>query len=577
MKLRLRVVPLLVPAAMLAVLESSALAQAVTESMPDAEPATESTADAEQESEAAESSGSESAGAEESATEGDAALPMAAPVYGADMRPRSPRWSTGDVRGQARFRYNQVSDFATDDLGTRHGREAWTETRLVLGGFWAPTERVRLEVEVDGLNGQASGDVTALGQEIDPDLFRISRYGQDDLRRVYPRKALVQFDTSFARFIVGAQTFGWGTGMLANDGLSEQDFGDAWRGSLVARIAVLTQPLRNRATSAAGRGWTVLAAGDRVIEDDNASWYDGDDAWSAIVGTRIDTARWTVGAFNALRWQTDRPDPLYPVDRRTTVRVSSVDVYGKWTITEPGGDHRVQLEGEAALIAGRTDRPWLDETFEDGARVQSMGALLRVRYDAQSARLTARLDAGYASGDNDPRDDVARAFSFHTDYNVGLILFDQVMPMLTARAGDRVFDPDLLAVPPSGVRYTAAQGGVTNAGYLNPVVRWQPVRGLDARVGWLYAVAAAELVDVYQSALAGGFNTGFGGVTGGSRVLGHEVNLGLRYKFDIDDSTAIRFGGEGGVFLPGAAFDGVGGGDGLPTLTMWRGTLDVLW
>lgn len=522
---------------------------------------------------------------ESSVAETDAAATVAepspssaavAPVFGADSAPRQPRGTNWDVRGQARFRFNQASDFATDNLGTRHGREAWTETRLVVGGFWNPVQSVHLEVEIDGLNGQASGDFTTLGQQIDPDLFRISRYDQEDLRRVYPRKAFVQVDTSFARFIVGAQTFGWGTGMLANDGLSDQDFGDAWRGSLVARIAVLTQPLRNRSTSAVGRGWTLLAAGDRVIEDDNASWYDGDDAWSAIVGTRIDTARWTVGAFNALRWQTDRPDPLYPVDRRTTVQVNSVDVYGKWTITERG-EHRLQLEGEAALIVGRTDRPWLDETFEDGARVQSMGALARLRYDSQRARLTARLDAGYASGDNDPRDDVARAFSFHSDYNVGLILFDQVMPMLTARAGDRVFDPDLLAVPPSGVRFTAAQGGVTNAGYLNPVVRWRPVAGLDARLGWLYAVAAAELVDVYQSALAGGFNTGFGGVTGGSRVLGNELNLGLRYTFEFDGATAVRFGGEGGVFLPGAAFDGVGGEDGLPTLSMWRGTLDVLW
>lgn len=551
-------------ALMLAVIPSTILAQQ--------SPAPESSA-----TEMPDSAESEVPGLEVDQPAPEEALLPATPVFGADSVPRAPRGSNWDVRGQARFRFNQASDFATDDVGTRHGREAWTETRLVLGGFWNPIERMHLEVEIDGLNGQASGDVTTLGQQIDEDLFRISRYDQQDLRRVYPRKALIQFDTSFARFIVGAQTFGWGTGMLANDGLSDQDFGDAWRGSLVARIAVLTQPLRNRSTSAVGRGWTLLAAGDRVIEDDNASWYDGDDAWSAILGTRIDTARWSVGAFNALRWQTDRPDPLYPVDRRTTVQVNSVDVYGKWTITEPGGDHRLQLEGEAALIVGRTDRPWLDETFEDGARVQSMGALARLRYDSQAARLTARLDAGYASGDNDPRDDVARGFSFHSDYNVGLILFDQVMPMLTARAGDRVFDPDLLAVPPSGVRFTVAQGGVTNAGYLNPVVRWQPVNGLDARLGWLYAVAAAELVDVYQSALAGGYDTGFGGVTGGSRVLGNEVNLGLRYTFDFDDSTAVRFGGEGGVFLPGAAFDGVGGEDGLPTLTMWRGTLDVLW
>jgi hypothetical protein len=498
---------------------------------------------------------------------------------GADAPTRAPRGENWDIRGQARLRQNAVSDFGTDIAGTTHGRVTFTETRLVLGAAWDPTRRLHLEAEVDTLNGQAAGDFTTLGQSVDDDLFRIDRYSSDDLRRVYPRKLFVHYDTNIARIAVGAQTFSWGTGMLANDGLSDQDFGDAWRGSLVARVALLSQPLRDTAgASAAGRGWTVVLAGDRVIEDDNASWYDGDDAYSAIMGTRIDTPRWSIGAFDAIRFQTDRPDPLYPEDRRTQVQVNSVDLYGRWVVVQPDPSHRLTLETELAGIFGTTDRPYIDETFEDGAAVRSFGGILRARYDSDVSDFTAKLELGYASGDNDPRDDVARNFSFNSDYNVGLILFDQVMPMLSARAADRVLDPELLAVPPSGVRYTVQQGVVTNAGYVNPVFRWRPVNGLDARFGYLYAVAAADVVDVYQTALAGGYNTNAGGITGASRALGHELDFALRYTLHADDSTSFRLGGEGGVFLPGAAFNGVSAlSGGLRTLTMWRGTFDVVW
>lgn len=499
-------------------------------------------------------------------------------VWGADAPARSARSTQWDVRGLARYRFNQQTDHAVDLEGTRHGRASWMESRLVIGGAWRPTQSLGFELELDALNGQFAGDGTELGQTIGEDVFRVDRSGDTAaLSRIAPRRAYVQWDSRWFRMVAGAQTFGWGTGFLANDGITESDFGDAWQGSLVARLLLLTQPFRNRAgASPVARGFTIVLAGDRVIEDDNGSWYEGDDVWAGVLGARIDTPEWSVGLFDAVRFQTDRPDPLYPADRRTSVTANTTDLWARWRVA---GDNTwgLTLETESALIVGQTDRPWLDETWEDGASIRAFGGLFRVRYDHHELDLTAKLEAGYASGDNDPRDDVSRQFSFNTDYNVGLILFDQVMPMLTARAGDRVFDPDLLAVPPSGVRYTVAQGGVTNAGYLNPVLRYRPVEGLDLRLGYIWAVAAADLTDIYQTARNGGYPTGFDGEQGGDRGLGHEVDVSARYTIQLPGAVAVRIGVENGVFLPGNALAGLNEGAGIPTLVLTRATFDLTW
>jgi hypothetical protein len=505
-------------------------------------------------------------------------LPRRTQVWGADAPARSPRSETWDLRGLARYRYERMTDHAIDLEGSRHGRASWMESRVVVGGMWRPVAALSLDLELDALNGQFAGDGTDVGQQIGEDVFRVDRSGgADSLSRVAPRRASVQWDSRWFRLVAGAQTFGWGTGFLANDGITESDFGDAWQGSLVARVLLATQPFRNRESAgAAARGLTLLVAGDRVIEDDNGSWYDGDEVWAGVVGARIDTANWSLGLFDAVRFQTDRPDPLYPADRRTSVTANTTDLWARWRVA---GDSTwgLTLETESALIVGQTDRPWLDETWEDGASIRAFGGLLRVRYDHHELDLTAKLEAGYASGDNDPRDDVSRQFSFNTDYNVGLILFDQVMPMLTARAGDRVFDPDLLAVPPSGVRYTVAQGGVTNAGYLNPVLRYRPVEGLDLRLGYIWAVAAADLTDVYQTARNGGYPTGFDGEQGGARGLGHEVDVSARYTIQLPGAVAVRLGVESGVFLPGNALAGLNEGAGIPTLVLTRATFDLTW
>ncbi len=486
--------------------------------------------------------------------------PTPAPGFaGADPPPRVPLAETWDVFGELRGRAERLSPFVLDDTGLKNPQTAWLATRLRAGGAWSPWSPLRLVLEGEALSGTAAGDLTALGTAASDDAFlsrRDERFGQTELRA---RQAYLRVDTPIGRFTVGQQAFLWGTGMLAHDGVAPSDFGEAWGGNLVERVAFATQP---------APGFTVFMAGDVVFADDNARLMDGDEAYGGALGVRHEVAgRGAMGLLVALREQTDRADPRRPDGRRPTLSVMTGDVWAKWSLGA------VTLEGEGAVISGRTTRPYTEETARSGAGVRSFGALLRARHDQTPWRLTTKLEAGFAGGDDDPRDAMVHTFSFNRDYNVGLVLFEHYLPLVTARAADRATDPALLAVAPSGLRYTVNQGAVSNAAYLFPRALWRPVESVDLRLGYLVAWAPADLVDVYQSGIAGGHNTSPGGHAPGGRLLGQEVDFGARWTYPVFATLELRLGGEAGIFLPGSAFAGLGDS---PVTTL-RGAVEVAW
>lgn len=499
-------------------------------------------------------------------------------AHGADAPKRTRRDPQWDTWGNLRGRVIGGTDPALDDVGTRSGRTWWATSRLLAGADWRPTDRTTVEFELEAMNGQFAGQTTQVGTDYSDDVFRVRRADSRDLTVVVPRKLNVQLlFPEWGQLRLGAQTFTWGTGMLANDGAGDPDFGDANTGSIVARAAVIVTPWRYRETAVPQlRGLAFFVSGDVVIRDDNAELFEGDLAFAGVAGLRVTHPLWEAGALVVARAQRDRVDPYDPRDTRTQVRAFPVDVFGRVVLTRFTSHQRVLVEGEVVTVNGWTNRSYLDATVEDGARVASWGGLLRVRYDHDDLGVTAKVEAGFATGDNDVRDDVVRSFSFHTDHNVGMLLFDEVLPLVTARALDRAADPALLAVPSPAGRYTVNQGAVSNAVYVNPVLRYAPVTGLDLRLGWVAAWSAGDLVDVYQTGIGGGYPTTPGGVSGGSHTLGHEVDLGARYTVAIPGATALTFGAEGAVFAPGAAFDGVGG-DRLDTQWLGRGRLDFTW
>jgi hypothetical protein len=478
------------------------------------------------------------------------------PPRGADPPARVPRGEVADVTGEARVRMVGMRNFELDTLGTTSGRQGWAETRVVLGGHLQAARWVDLVFEIDALNGQLAGDFTNVGRARGDDTFQVARHTFFGGGVALPRKLYASFDTCIGRILVGQQAFDWGTGILANDGVGDADFGDLYQGSLVERVAFATRPWSRSAESPeALKNLTFFAAADLAFRDENASLLLGDVAVSGVLGARTQSKRFDLGVLGVIRRQEDRADPAN--GRRAVTNAYVVDGHARVSLIDPGSPQSLDLEGEVALITGDTRRPYLDETFENGASVLSLGAVARLRFDDHRSRLTAKLEAGYASGDNDPHDATVRQFTFHSDHNVGLVLFDHVMPMLSARAVDRVSDGTLTGAQPASTRFLVNQGAVSNAMYLHPTFRARPVPDLDLRFGYVLATADADVIDPYQSAKIGGFNASYGGDSPGSRFLGQEFDLSARYAFHLGSGVTARVGTELGAFLPGDAFRGV--------------------
>lgn len=494
--------------------------------------------------------------------------------HGADLGGRAPRGAQWDAWGEARGRSEHLSAFALDDRGTPQPTGQWFETRLIAGGRFLPADGLRLELELEALNGRIAGDGTDLGAAATADPFAYPRAAgfwdsPERWAQVLPRKAMIGVDRPTWRASLGAQTFTWGTGMLANAGDGDPAFGDARTGSVVARAGLVATPWRQREGRAA-QGLGFVLATDVVLRDDNASWAAGDRVFQGVGGLRWRLRRAELGALAVVRRQADREDPLRPVDPAaadpegagTTARATPLDLYAKVQVLgAPDGLQRLVLEGELVHVRGWTDRPYLEETVPDGAQLRSLGALLRATYEDDPLRLTARVEGGYASGDNDPRDAVVRGFTMHTDHNVGIILFEQALPLMGARAADRVADPALMAVPPSGLRYTIPQGGVTNAIYAFPTLRWRPWVPLELRAGAVLAKGAGDVIDVYHSGISGGWPATPGGALIGdsapARGLGVELDAAIRADLALPGATRLQLGVEGATWRPGPAFAGV--------------------
>jgi hypothetical protein len=467
-----------------------------------------------------------------------------------------PEGSGWALSGELRGRGEHLAPFVIDNTGTLSEQNLWLASRLIVGVQGELSDRIVAALELEALNGLVAGDTTTVGTVRGEDSLAVARHDHGDLAVVLPRRANLRMGGTSGSLLLGFDTFTWGSGMLSNDGRGDPLFGDAWRGNVVGRVGGVLTPFRTQ-QGHRFQGLALIAAGDLVVRDDNAELFEGDRALQAVSGALWRGQHGQLGLLASYRHQRDREDPHRPHEEASLTRVVPIDATARWTPQLEGDRLGMVLEGELATIHGHTTRPYGAETAEGGAAVHSLGALLRGRLDHHPSGLSAIVEGGYASGDNDSADDVVRGFRFHSDHGVGIVLFEQVMPMLSARAVDRASDPALLAVPPSATRFAINQGEVSNAIYAFPAVSWQALDALELRAGWVHAYSAGELIDVYNTARMGGYNTGYGGVAPTSRHMGDELDLGLRSHLDFGDDLAFDLGAEGGLFLPGAAFEGL--------------------
>ncbi len=454
---------------------------------------------------------------------------------------------------QVRTRMGAVTPFRIDPDGNRVGEG------LTIGGrvrwnpelSFGPHQRIRIVGMLDLANGR-----WAPSSASDPVIADIADNGRPpiptDVRIVDPRELYLQWTSKYGQLRVGQQAFGWGLGLVSNDGNNMDRFGDLkfgndGDGSIVERIMFATKPLADMHTTA--RDLVVAIGADLVYRDPNADITQGDLAGQGILVMRWQPRRSPgayLGGYIAYRGQrsADDGDAIAGDDR---LEVAVLDLAGRgYRYLRP--ELAVLGAFEGAVIVGRT-------TFLRGERDQH-----RVRQAGLAARgfignphgWLAGLDAGWFSGDANPDDDQINTFDAAPGYTAGLLLFPYVRGWQTARSSQRARDPLLSGEPPAGAQYLASEGRVGNVVFAHPKARWAFAERFELWGGPLLAASSAKMLDPLAARLAGGAPSNALEAEVDSRLLATELDLGLRTQYGFREFW-VQAGVQGGVLFPGQA------------------------
>lgn len=442
-----------------------------------------------------------------------------------------------DWGGEYRFRFNMMSDVPlrplprTDpaqsgELGQSYWGEQWLRMRATLHLL----PELRVVGQADVLRGVAFGDL-AIG--VHPEALRRDEYGYPGLRL---RWLYLEWQTPVGLLRAGQMGFSWGLGMVANDGDTAPVFGDYRYGDLVRRIMFASQPL-GRETP-----FVIAVAADWVAWDLLADFEGrGDVAFQGVLAAYYGTEQDRVGAYGAYRWQ---ENPL-----GDSLSAGFADVYARGGF-EDGIGGRIFGAVEGAYARGTTSYA---RTVEQPEHVveQLMGI---VQVGRTSPELDVVIEAGYASGDSNGEDALQGRATIDPDHRVGLILFPEVLAAQSARAAHLAQDPALSARPTRGSELLPTNGGVSGAAYLFPYAIYRPLPWLDIRLGAVLAIASADVVDPYAAAALSRSENARGG-DASARELGLEVDGAVLLHHPIAEHLVLSGGVEGGILIPGPAFD----------------------
>ena len=439
-----------------------------------------------------------------------------------------------------------------------HARLRFEPTMTWIGYGWPMFQAVQLRLD---------GDVTVHSwPPADPDVLAHDPVAQARTATAHLRlmEASLLAAGKHVALRAGLVRSSWGTGLLANDG-AEPDatagsspFGVALQADRVARIQVAYHalPARRGATGVpTGRPSLTLAlAGDMVVDDDTARWQDGDRAYHVIGAVRGSVGGVEGGLYAVHRIQAH--------GQGGDSRLSVVD--GHLKIVHDGRRLRGWLEGELAAIHGSTT--YVESALHEGAfDVASTGGVLR--FGVESGPLEIAVEAGMASGDDNPFDGQIRSFTFDRSYRVGLLMFREGMRQTSAATAINLADPGHRASPPRGFERVATGGAVRGAIYINPRLAYRPYPGLTLQLGYLHGQSEEDATDAFQSGLAGGASVGPLGAPG-TRDLGDEIDVGLEVRrrwAGIDLLGRL----EAGWWRPGSVFATPSGEDPAPVFGSW--------
>ena len=345
----------------------------------------------------------------------------------------------------------------------------------------------------------------------------------------------------------GVMTSHWGLGLVANDGAHDWEpgsarFVDPRGGDRVLRGFVATGPHTSL-------GLVAMVGVDRVLDDDSLLVQE---EIAAGKGGPGDTANQLVGAVSIGQPGTTWAGLYVAYRGQTTadgrgLKVTVIDA-SVMAHREVFTRAKLSLGAEAAFIAGESSlAPTPDYPSQ---RVSQLGVAARAGLDLGG--YGAALDGLFASGDRNLDDGSQNAFRADPNYELGLLLFRQVLAAQTGRAPVVAGDPLLVGAPAPGLDRFPTRGAATNTFAVFPRAFVRPVDGVEVYGGVLVAWAQVPPVDPFNTRVAGGtLRDALDGAPG--NFLGTELDLGARGRFLVF-GTELTLGLEAGYFLPGDAF-----------------------
>jgi len=411
----------------------------------------------------------------------------------------------GEFYGHDRLLLTTTSSANLDADGTDLAQGPTLSHRLRIGLRY-PIKSWELDTEWDLLTGQVAGDTWAVDGDLD-ERNRQTLAGWTTAGH-YARKLAVKGSIYNVQTEVGLVTSHWGLGMVANDGAHDPVFGRSDFGDRV---------LRARATAAPLHGLVPLyftIAADRVVADDFARWSRDQAAWQGIF-----SALWrrdvTAGVYVVRRRQHERAD-----DRLTKVWMMDAFADGHVDV----GSWDLRLAAEAATILGSTDRT-LVYGSADPMKVRSAGATALAQLTGPEGRGWLLLRAGWASADRNPDDDRTTDFTFDRDFDVGMVMFDELTGGIEAAASAQLTDPENVGKPPDGIEALTTEGAFRKGSFLQPSVGWRPQEWFEVRAGVTLAWTPVPYHQPFYTARAGGVLTNHHDQPAASGLMGTELNL----------------------------------------------------
>lgn len=477
------------------------------------------------------------------------ALPLAAQAKQAPAAAEKPLWhgaASALATGQ------QVSAFSTDAGGTPSpdSVQAFGRLRLALTLDSGPSKAVTIK-------GGFAAEVASGTWSDAPPLFADRAPGSDLAKSLPAEGWLGLARGQLGELRAGLMASHWGLGLLAHDG-KPQDLG--WFtvpriGDRVVRGALVLSPWRGQDSALAGL--VLSLAMDDVFADELK--LQGDEARQTVAALRWFTApdRW-VGFYYAGRAQT------HSSGRR--LDANAFDLAADFAFTPSFGSLR--LQGEAVLLTGTTTlAPSPDFPEHD---IEQAALMLRATAKG-TAGWQAELDAGWFSGDTSLDDGKVQGFRADPNFQMGMLLFPQVLAWQSGRARLGASDPDLVGRPADDLERLATGGSVGSAIAIFPKIGWNAWQGLEVYAGALLALSPTPLTDPRASRTEGGGDPrNFLGKVPDGNYLGTELAAGFRLRFAAPRRAGqLVIGAEVAQLLPGGVLTGLESVTGMRVTAGW--------